>query len=63
MYIPIALLSLFFGFLGTVLVEVPFAKMEKMLMNVCIGKKDTRKLDKVGSITEPLTQSLKVDLK
>jgi len=26
-YIAIALLSLFFGFLGTILVEVPFSKL------------------------------------
>ena len=31
-----------------------------MLMNTLMGKKDiSRKVDKVGSLTEPLTQSMK----
>lgn len=34
--------------------------MEKMLMNTLMGRKDiNRKVDKVGSLTEPLTQSMK----
>ena len=59
-YIPTAAISVFLGFIGTITVEVPFGKMEKMLMNKLMGKKDiSRKVDKVGSLTEPLVQSLK----
>jgi peptidoglycan/LPS O-acetylase OafA/YrhL len=39
LYIPTAAISLFLGFLGTLAVEVPFAKMEKMLLNILMGKK------------------------
>ena len=31
LYFGIVIISMFFGFIGTMLVEVPFAKMEKML--------------------------------
>lgn len=59
-YIPTAIISLFLGFVGTIVVELPFGKMEKMLMNTLMGRKDiSRKVDKVGSLTEPLTQSMK----
>lgn len=59
-YIPTAAISLFFGFIGTLIVEVPFGKMVKMLFNKLMGKKDTsRNVDRVGSLTEPLTQSFK----
>jgi hypothetical protein len=34
------MLSLFFGFLGTMLVEVPFAKLEKMMFSVFLKKKE-----------------------
>ena len=34
------MLSLFFGFLGTMLVEIPFAKLEKMMFSVFMKKKD-----------------------
>ena len=30
-----------------------------MLMNILLGKKDTRNIAKIGSITEPLVQSIK----
>jgi len=52
LYIPTAAISVFLGFVGTIIVEVPFAKMEKMLLNKLMGKKDiTRKVEKVGSLT------------
>jgi peptidoglycan/LPS O-acetylase OafA/YrhL len=42
-YVAIAFISLCFGFLGTILVEVPFSKLEKMLFSVLMksgkGKK------------------------
>lgn len=34
------MLSLFFGFLGTMLIEVPFSKLEKMLFSIFLKKKD-----------------------
>ena len=40
LYISIAMISLFFGFLGTMLVEIPFAKLEKMMFSVFMKKKD-----------------------
>jgi peptidoglycan/LPS O-acetylase OafA/YrhL len=59
-YIPTAIISIFLGFIGTIVVEMPFGKMEKMLMNMLMGRKDiNRKVNKVGSLTEPLTQSMK----
>jgi len=30
-YIPVCIFSMFFGFVGTLLIETPFAKLEKML--------------------------------
>lgn len=36
LYIPVAILSMFFGFIGTLLIENPFAKLEKLLFE---GKK------------------------
>lgn len=41
-YIPIALLSLVCGFIGTVLVEMPFAHLEKMLVGG-VGHKKAKK--------------------
>lgn len=44
LYLAIALLSSAAGFMGTILVEVPFSKMEKMLFSVMLGrKKDVKK--------------------
>ncbi len=52
LYIPTAAISLFLGFIGTLIVEIPFAKMEKMLLNKLMGKKDmTKNVAKVESIT------------
>lgn len=40
LYFSIAVMSLFFGLVGTVLVEAPFAKLEKLLFEVILkGKK------------------------
>jgi hypothetical protein len=51
LYISIAVLSLFFGFLGTMLVEVPFSKLEKMLFSIFLKKKDrTQVVTNAGSI-------------
>jgi peptidoglycan/LPS O-acetylase OafA/YrhL len=38
-YVAVAAFSVFFGLMGTILVELPFAKLEKMLMNTLMGKK------------------------
>ena len=39
LYIPVAAISVFLGMMGTILVELPFAKLEKMFMNTLMGKK------------------------
>jgi peptidoglycan/LPS O-acetylase OafA/YrhL len=39
LFFSISIISLFFGFLGTMLVEVPFSKLEKMLFSVLLRKK------------------------
>jgi len=39
LFFSISIISLFFGFLGTMLVEVPFSKLEKMLFSVLLKKK------------------------
>ena len=41
LYIPVAIISMAFGLAGTLLVEVPFAKLEKMLFET---KKKEKKL-------------------
>lgn len=52
LYIPTAAISIFLGLIGTLIVEIPFAKMEKMLLNKLMGKKDiTKNTQKVGSLT------------
>lgn len=52
LYIPTAAISVFLGLVGTLIVEIPFAKMEKMLLNKLMGKKDISKnTQKVGSLT------------
>lgn len=52
LYIPTAAISVFLGLIGTLIVEIPFAKMEKMLLNKLMGKKDiSRNVQKVGSLT------------
>lgn len=40
LYIPVAILAMTYGLIGTVLVELPFAKLEKMLFE---GKKKEKK--------------------
>lgn len=40
LYLAIATLSMFFGFCGTMLVEVPFSKLEKMLFSVLLKKNE-----------------------
>lgn len=42
LYIPVAIISMFFGFIGTMLVEVPFGKLQKMLFE---GKKKHSKVE------------------
>jgi peptidoglycan/LPS O-acetylase OafA/YrhL len=43
LYLAIATLSMFFGFWGTMLVEVPFSKLEKMLFSVLLKNNDRAK--------------------
>lgn len=43
MYFPVALIAMGLGLAGTLLVEIPFAKLEKMLFEG--GKKDKKKLE------------------
>jgi hypothetical protein len=43
LYIAIATISIFFAFIGTMLVEVPFSKLEKMLFSVLMKRKDSAK--------------------
>ena len=42
LYLGIVCLSLFFGFLATIFIEVPFSKLEKMLFSVLMKKKDRK---------------------
>ena len=51
LYFPVALIAMGFGLVGTLLVELPFAKLEKMLFE---GKKDKKK----GEIEEAKGENL-----
>lgn len=42
LYVPIAIIAMAFGLVGTLLIEVPFAKLEKMIFD---NKKDKKKGD------------------
>lgn len=43
MYFPVALIAMALGLAGTLLIEIPFAKLEKMLFDG--GKKDKKKVE------------------
>jgi hypothetical protein len=55
----VAAISVVLGFCGTLLIEVPFSKLEKMLFSALLKKKDRNKVtDNVGSILSDSKQSL-----
>lgn len=58
LYISIALISMFFAFFGTILVEVPFAKLEKMLFSVLMKKKDRTPAENSESVLANAKESL-----
>lgn len=40
LFFSVSIISLLLGFLGTILIEVPFSKLEKMLFSVLMKKKE-----------------------
>ena len=52
LYLGIAIISLCLGFLGTMLVEVPFSKLEKLLFSSLLKKKDrpVKVVENAGSV-------------
>lgn len=58
LYISIALISMFFAFFGTILVEVPFSKLEKMLFSVLMKKKDRKPVENSESVLANAKESL-----
>lgn len=49
LYFPVALIAMGFGLMGTLLIEIPFAKLEKMLFE---SKKDKKKAEPENATRE-----------